>query len=191
LSGELVAGQAGRQPADRERDAGLRSRWVGRFVHKVASNRLHFRIGSVIRRRFASSWQHGEATGPRSISRGRLAAFSSGRPETVAQAGPLAQPLDSGTSAPTQQRCAWWWRAVLKTKLSGLRYGRGAASLQDMGSVRRHHAEAVHRGSVNSAEVPPKNRVPDASVVAVLAACLLFLRGVPQLRHAAFFAEDG
>ena len=79
----------------------------------------------------------------------------------------------------------------LKTKLSGLRCGRGAASLQDMGSVRREHAEAVHRGSVNSAEVPPKNRVPDASVVAVLAACLLFLRGVPRLRHAAFFAEDG
>ena len=44
---------------------------------------------------------------------------------------------------------------------------------------------------MNSAEVPRKNRVPYAPVVAVSAACLLFLRGVPRLRHAAFFAEDG
>ncbi len=44
---------------------------------------------------------------------------------------------------------------------------------------------------MNSAEMPRKNRVPYASVVAVLAACLLLLRGVPRLRHAAFFAEDG
>lgn len=37
----------------------------------------------------------------------------------------------------------------------------------------------------------PKKRIPYASAVAVLAACLLFLRGVPRVRHAAFFAEDG
>jgi hypothetical protein len=44
---------------------------------------------------------------------------------------------------------------------------------------------------VNSAEVPRQNRVPYVSVVTISAACLLFLRGVPRLRHAALFAEDG
>jgi hypothetical protein len=44
---------------------------------------------------------------------------------------------------------------------------------------------------VNSVEASSKNRIPYASVVAALAACLLFLRGVPRLRDAAFFAEDG
>jgi hypothetical protein len=44
---------------------------------------------------------------------------------------------------------------------------------------------------VNSLEAPRKNRIPYASVVAVLAACLLLWRGVPRLRDAAFFAEDG
>jgi hypothetical protein len=44
---------------------------------------------------------------------------------------------------------------------------------------------------VNSVEASSKNRIPYASVVAALAACLLFLRGVPRLRDTAFFAEDG
>jgi hypothetical protein len=44
---------------------------------------------------------------------------------------------------------------------------------------------------MNSAEVPRKDRVTYTSVVAVVAACLLLLRGVPRLRHAAFYAEDG
>jgi hypothetical protein len=44
---------------------------------------------------------------------------------------------------------------------------------------------------VNLRQAPPKNRIGYASVVAVLAACLLFLRGVPRLRDAALFAEDG
>jgi hypothetical protein len=33
---------------------------------------------------------------------------------------------ESGCSAPIQQRCTWW-RGVLPTKSSGLRYGRVAA----------------------------------------------------------------
>lgn len=44
---------------------------------------------------------------------------------------------------------------------------------------------------MNSAGVPRKNRIPYASLVAALAACLLFLRGAPRLRHAAFHHEDG
>ncbi len=40
-------------------------------------------------------------------------------------------------------------------------------------------------------EVPRTNRVLNASAVAVLAACLLFLRGIPRLRHAGLYAEDG
>jgi hypothetical protein len=44
---------------------------------------------------------------------------------------------------------------------------------------------------VNSLEVAPKKRIPYASVVAALAACLLFLRGVPRLRDAALHHEDG
>jgi hypothetical protein len=44
---------------------------------------------------------------------------------------------------------------------------------------------------VNSVEVVRKNRVSYASVVAVLAACLLFLRGAPRLWHAALHHEDG
>jgi hypothetical protein len=44
---------------------------------------------------------------------------------------------------------------------------------------------------VNSADVPQKNQIPYASVLAVLAASLLFLRGVPRLRHSGFYAEDG
>ena len=58
------------------------------------------------------------------------------------------------------------------------------------GSARRR-SKAVHGGSVNSLQAPPKNRISYASLVALLAACLLFLRGVPRLRDAAFFAEDG
>jgi len=44
---------------------------------------------------------------------------------------------------------------------------------------------------VTSLEASRKNRIPYASFVAVLAACLFFLRGVPRLRDVAFFAEDG
>src|ERR1700747_49024 len=48
-----------------------------------------------------------------------------------------------------------------------------------------------HGGSVNSVEAPPKKRIPYPAVIAVVAACLLVLRGGPRLRDAAFFAEDG
>jgi hypothetical protein len=44
---------------------------------------------------------------------------------------------------------------------------------------------------VNSVEAPPKKRIPYPTVVAVVAACLLLLRGGPRLREAAFYAEDG
>jgi hypothetical protein len=44
---------------------------------------------------------------------------------------------------------------------------------------------------VNSLLAAPKKRIPYASAIALLAACLLFLRGIPRLRDAAFFAEDG
>lgn len=59
-----------------------------------------------------------------------------------------------------------------------------------MTTLRRRN-KAVHEGAVNSLEAPRKNRISYASVVAVLAACLLLLRGIPRLRHAALFAEDG
>ena len=49
----------------------------------------------------------------------------------------------------------------------------------------------VHGGLVNSLQMPLKNRISYASLLALLAACLLVLRGVPRLRDAAFFAEDG
>ncbi len=52
-------------------------------------------------------------------------------------------------------------------------------------------SKAAHGGSVNSAEVPRTNRVLNASAVAALAACLLFLRGIPRLWHAALHHEDG
>jgi hypothetical protein len=44
---------------------------------------------------------------------------------------------------------------------------------------------------LNSTEVPGKRRILYATVVAVLAACLLLLRGIPRLTRAAFYAEDG
>jgi hypothetical protein len=44
---------------------------------------------------------------------------------------------------------------------------------------------------VNSTKAPRKNRISYASVIAVLAACLLLLRGIPRLRDAALFASDG
>jgi hypothetical protein len=44
---------------------------------------------------------------------------------------------------------------------------------------------------VNSLQEAPKKRIPYAIAIAVLAACLLFLRGIPRLRFAAFFAQDG
>jgi hypothetical protein len=57
----------------------------------------------------------------------------------------------------------------------------------------RRSDKAVHAGSVNSTGAPQKKkkRISYASVVAVLAACLLVLRGIPRLRDAALFASDG
>lgn len=44
---------------------------------------------------------------------------------------------------------------------------------------------------MNSAKVHGKHRSRYGPLVVVLGACLLVLRGLPRLRHAAFFAEDG
>jgi len=44
---------------------------------------------------------------------------------------------------------------------------------------------------VISLETSRKNRIPYASIVALLAACLLVLRGSPRLWNAALYAEDG